>query len=119
LVGVYRAWQEIVRHFPKHFRYSLGAKISNLFTDVLERVFLASITSGRKKLEILQSASVKLDTLKFFLQVAWESKALVSNQYVLLSEKLDRVGRMLGGWQKDTLNKLSKTNPATEAGKED
>ncbi len=36
--------------------------------------------------------------LKFFLQLGWEIKVLDNSKYVALSEPLDEVGRMLGGW---------------------
>ena len=34
------------------------------------------------------------------LQIAWEIKALDAKKYILLSGKLDEIGRMLGGWLK-------------------
>jgi len=45
-------------------------------------------------------ASSKLDTLKFFLQVAWDLKAIDNNKYAALSAPLVEVGKMLGGWRK-------------------
>jgi len=45
-------------------------------------------------------ASVKLDLLKFFLQIAWEIKSLDNKKYILLSERLNEIGKMLGGWIK-------------------
>jgi len=30
--------------------------------------------------------------------ILWESKALDNKKYVLLSQKLDEIGKMLGGW---------------------
>ncbi len=39
-----------------------------------------------------------VDMLKFFLQLGWEIKVLDNSKYVALSEPLDEVGRMLGGW---------------------
>jgi len=42
----------------------------------------------------------KLDSLKFFLQLAWENKCLANNKYTELSEQLNEIGRMLGGWKK-------------------
>lgn len=49
---------------------------------------------------VLQKAAAKLDLLKFFLQIAWEIKSLDNKKYILLSEKLDEIGKMLGGWMK-------------------
>jgi len=44
-----------------------------------------------------------IDVLKFFLQVAWEIKALDNKKFIELSEKLIEIGRMLGGWNKQLL----------------
>ena len=42
----------------------------------------------------------KLDVLKFFCQLAWESRLIPTDKYAELSEKLEEIGRMLGGWRK-------------------
>ena len=70
---------------------------------------MASQLKPDKKLPYIQRASLKLDTLKFFMQVAWESDALDNKKYIELSEHLEDVGNQIGGWLKDTLKKL---NPA-------
>jgi len=76
----------------------LGGKIDELFTDVIGLIFTASRLNRENKLPVILEASIKLDSLKFFLQIAWEIKALDNRKYVLISEVLDEVGRMLGGW---------------------
>ena len=48
----------------------------------------------------------KTDTLKIFLMILWETKSLNNKKYVLLSEKLSEIGKMLGGWN----GQLSKQN---------
>ena len=75
--------------------------------EVIEHIVVASYLSKQDKLPYLKKATIKLDVLKFFLQVAWEIKALDTKKYITLSEKLDEVGRMLGGW----IKQLSKENP--------
>ena len=42
----------------------------------------------------------KLDLLKFFTQISWEMKSLDNKKYVTLSELLNEIGRMLGGWNR-------------------
>ena len=110
-MSTYNLWHTYPRNFPKDLRYTLGTKIDLLFIEILEPVFLASTASGEQKLPYLYKASVQLDLLKFFLQVAWESKALDSKKYIHLSELLGEIGKMLGGWQKHILA-LPKENPA-------
>lgn len=93
-------WHEFLPHFPKTSRYTLGSKIDSLFIETVESVIKALHLSKGEKLIYLIQASVKLDLLKFFLQTAWEIKALDNKKYIRLSEKLDEIGRMLGGWIK-------------------
>jgi hypothetical protein len=81
----------------------LGTKIDRLFIETTEYIFIASRMSKDQKLPYLQKASAKLDMLKFFLQIAWEIKSLDNKKYIILSEHLDEIGKMLGGWQKQFL----------------
>jgi len=61
---------------------------------------MASHSSREQKLLFLQKAGIKLDILKFFLQVAWEIKSIDNKKYIILSDNLNEVGRMLGGWNR-------------------
>ena len=40
----------------------------------------------------------KLDTIKILLLILFETKSLDTKKYIVLSEKIEEVGRMLGGW---------------------
>jgi len=93
----------LLPHFPKRSRFTLGSKIDECFVETLEYIFLASITSREKKLPYLERGAARFDLLKFFLQIAWEIKALDSKKYALLAEPLSDIGKMLGGWQKSIL----------------
>lgn len=98
LVGVYKLWHEFLNHFHKQSRYTLGEKIDNLFIEIIELVFTAIHLSKDQKFPYLQKASIKLDILKFFVQMTWEMGILDNKKYVLLSEDLEEIGKMLGGW---------------------
>ena len=105
----YKLWQTYVRHFPKDLRYTLGEKIDLLFIEILESLFAASYLIKEQKLPYLQKATLKLDLLKFFLQLAWECKALDNKKFAAISELTVEIGKMLGGWQKQVNTKV---NPA-------
>ena len=64
------------------------------------------------KILLLGKAISKLDTLKFFMQLAWESKLIPNEKYINLSGKLEEIGRMLGGWRKGLENKEKNKTPA-------
>ena len=86
--------------FPKQSRYTLGAKIDTYFLVVIELLFVASYLPKGEKRPYLQKASIKLDLIKFFLQIAWEVKSLDNKKYIAFSEPLDEIGKMLEGWIK-------------------
>ena len=75
-------------------------KIDSLFLEVIENTIKAGYSDKLEKQIFLKRGSTKLDLLKFFLQIAWEIKSLDNKKYIKLSEKLDEIGKMLGGWIK-------------------
>ena len=87
-------------HFPKTVRYSIGNKIDNLFSDCLEFSILASYSSHTEKINNIRKLSVKLDCLKFFIQILWEMKIIDHKKYIAISSLLSEAGKMVGGWLK-------------------
>ena len=102
LISSYKLWHEYLIKFNKTIKYNLGSKIDSLFTEVIENVFIASHKTKDQKILYLHKASDKFDTLKFFLQIAWEIGTIDNKKYITLSEKLNEIGRMLGGWLKQS-----------------
>jgi hypothetical protein len=96
----YKIWHNTLPHIPRLTRYSLGEKINDLFIELAELILMASYTAKEQKGPVIQRASVRLDTLKFFLQIGWELKALDNKKFAELSQPLVEIGKMLGGWQK-------------------
>jgi len=101
----YKYWLPLYRNFPKTERFSLGQKISQLIIEVLELTFTASYLPPDQKILLLGKTISRLDVLKFFLQLAWESKLISLDKYAELSKKFEEIGRMLGGWKKGLLSK--------------
>lgn len=103
LVDVYKLWHEILSKINKDTRYTLGAKIDICFLEIVENIIKAEFSDKIEKLVFLKRTSAKLDLLKFFLQILWEIKSLDNKKYIFLSEKLNEIGRMLGGWIKSLI----------------
>ena len=96
----YQFWLNLHRNFPKTERFGIGQKIESSFLDILEFSFASVYLPPESKIILLGKTITKLDTLKFFSQLAWESKLIPNEKYIELSEKLEEIGRMLGGWKK-------------------
>lgn len=103
----YKLWHSFLPHFPRLSRYTLGAKINTIFTAILELILTAKYADKSQKLNWINQSIVKLDSLKFFLKIAWEIKALDNKKYIRLSEPLSEIGKMIGGWRKQLLNSVT------------
>src|SRR3989344_7054684 len=113
LIATYKLWNEFRNHFPKKFRYVLVEKIESLFIKIIELIFTAARTEKQRKLLSLNNASNNLDVLKFFLQISWDLKALDNKKFIDLSQLLNEIGKMLGGWIKN-LEKQTPPNNGRE-----
>lgn len=66
--------------------------------EVLENIMAASQMAKREKLPVLERASMKLNFLRVFIRLMYETKGIDMKKYVALQESIDEIGRMLGGW---------------------
>ncbi len=107
LSSAFKLWMNHLPRVPRLLRYSFGEKITSLFIDLTELILIAGYSDKQQKSLVIQKASVKLDLLKYFLQTAFELKAIDNKTLAEISLPLGEVGRQLGGWQKQ----VSKTPP--------
>ncbi len=78
----------------------MGQKCESLILEILELIVSAIQTYGATKIKFLETTSNKLNTLKFIIRLSKDVKALDFKKYEILQEKLNEIGRMLGGWIK-------------------
>jgi hypothetical protein len=105
LKDAYGLWQQYLTHFPKANRFTVGSKIDDAFLAAIEYCFLASYSAPPEKHIFVDRGITQVDMVKLLLQLAWDIKALDTNKYALLSERLIEIGRMLGGWRRQILSK--------------
>lgn len=95
---MYSAFHEYRRIVSKADRFTIYERSENLIVDLIELFLEAGYTKGGNKSAILEKASVKLNTLRFFIRLMKETKVLDLKKYTTLQEKIGEIGRMLGGW---------------------
>jgi hypothetical protein len=110
--GVYLLWYGYYQTIPKLHRYSLGIKIDDLFVEIMEGIAVASFLPRTEKQPWIRLVIRKVDTLKILILVLWETKSIDNNKFIMVSEKMDEIGKMLGGWN----GQLLKQNSPTKAG---
>jgi len=95
---LYKLFYLYLPSFPKTQRYTLGVRCENVILTIIEEVIIASGSSKERKLTILKEISAKLDVLKVLFRLCHDIKALDNKKYLAIEEKLQEIGRMLGGW---------------------
>ena len=80
-----------------------------MFVEIMETIASAAFLPRDEKASYVRVAVRKTDTLKVLLMVLWETKSLDTKKYGALSERVEEMGRMLGGWY----GQLVKTQPRT------
>lgn len=101
----------VTRNFPRPTRFVLGDKIDRLVTEFL--LSLNSSTSKRADIKnysyrhkTFTDLSFRLDELRILLRLAFEIKVISIGYYNNLLEKIDQIGRELGGLIKYNLKQM-------------
>ena len=100
------------QHFPKVHRFVITKRLQDAVLDFQETLFWANSHSGRQRLAHLQAADAHLDKLRLYLRLVYSWGWLSSGQYEHASKKVDEIGRLLGGWLKQTRGKRGGTQAA-------
>jgi hypothetical protein len=87
-----------VRGFPKSQQYLLGRRLEEAALDVLCGLIAANKT--RRKQARLRAVDAELEKLRLLVRLSCDLRFLGPKRYARLAERIDEVGRMLGGWLK-------------------
>jgi len=98
----------LTQSFPKKDRYTLGQRNENTTLEILELLFLANSKQKTSRLMILNKIDVKLKVLKTLVRLCFDTKTIDQKKYILLQEKLQEIGKILGGWIRQTQNSPEK-----------
>lgn len=85
-------------NFPKSQKFVLAQRIEGLSTDFLKKIILAN--QIKNKTQVLKEANIELEVLRIYVRLAKDLCFLPYKRYVILSDYLNEIGRMLGGWIK-------------------
>ena len=95
---LYKLFYQYYQHLPQKDRYCIGQKCEKIILDILELIIETIQSPRNKKLELLNKTSIKLNILRIIIRLAKDVKALDFKKYLILQEKINEIGKMLGGW---------------------
>ena len=90
--------------FPRDQKFILADRIEIVLLDLLEMTIEAYYT--REKVGILTKVNLKLEKLRFLIRLSHDLKYFSHRRYGFISEKIEEIGRMVGGWKKTVLERI-------------
>ena len=102
---LYKIFHEYRKVISKIDRFTIFERSENIIIDIVELLLEAGYSRAANKNIVLEKASAKLNTLRFFIRLMKDTKALDNKKYINLQEMIDEIGRMLGGWIRSNINR--------------
>jgi hypothetical protein len=87
-----------VENFPRAHRFTIGERLTANGLDLMTTLVEAAYS--RDKSDLLQQANRKINSTRYLLRLAKDLKLMSIDSYGFSAEKLDEIGRMVGGWRK-------------------
>jgi 16S rRNA U516 pseudouridylate synthase RsuA-like enzyme len=88
--------------FPKVYRSTVTQRLMDAALDFQEALFDALSQGGTTRQKHLRAADAHLNKLRLYLRLVHRWKWINDGQYRHVSQMVAEVGRLLGGWMKQT-----------------
>lgn len=86
--------------FPRDQKFLLGDRIQTQLMEVLEGLLEAYYLPKGQKKQVLQRVNLRLEKIRYLLRLSKDLQCLSIKAYGISTEKVDGIGRMVGGWIK-------------------
>ena len=86
--------------FPRAYRFTLAERTQRHALDFQETLIAAGLKKGAERTANLQKADAQLAQLRQTIRLCKDLELLTLKQYEHAAERLNEIGRLLGGWQK-------------------
>jgi len=85
---------------PKHTRFTVSGRISNLALETVELILEAIYIKERAPK--IHQINLNLEKLRVFNRLCKDRKYLSLTQYEFFAREINKAGKMCGGWLKNT-----------------
>ena len=90
----------LLNTFPRNYKFTLGDRIQNHLTELLEALIEALYLPAAEKKPLLQKINIRLEKIRYLFRLGFELGLYTSLKYNEFARRIDTIGRMLGGWIK-------------------
>lgn len=85
--------------YPKNVRYSVCSKIYEISIYMYEKI-IDSIYDN-ERIYSLKQLNISIEKLRLFMRLSHDRKYISTKQYEYISEEINELGKMIGGWLKN------------------
>jgi len=82
--------------FPRSQKYLLGDRIESLLLDILGDLIDAAYSRNKK--EMLKSANLKIEKLRYMVRLSKDLKILNIKSFEHAAKSINSIGISIGGW---------------------
>lgn len=93
--------------FPKSQRFVVTQRLRGATLDFQEAIYDANARHGAKRLDLLEHADACLNKMRLYLRLTYRWNWLGQGQYEHVSRMVSEIGKLLGGWIKQTRASLA------------
>ena len=105
IVELYKKIYWLSPKIPKKDKFGIWLKIENICLELVDLVIAASLEFKTNKLPILNSARIKIETLKRLIRICGELNVIDDRNYIDIEFNLCEISKMINGWIKYLLKK--------------
>jgi hypothetical protein len=91
-------YAERTARFPKMYRFTLADRIQEGLLTLVES--LQDTTFGKRREESFDQAQDTVDRLRLWNRIAKDLRCLDLKQYAFASERIEEIGKQIGGWRR-------------------
>ena len=107
---VYQKWEDMAKYlyvalqsYPRSEKYALGADTRRALMLLGRYIYRANNVSKLEKRKVIEEADIALVDLKLLVRMGMALGFMPIKKYEIVSGQLVEIGRMLGGWLKNTM----------------
>lgn len=106
LYELYKIIHQDTAKFPKTEKYTLAETIKSRLLNLIEGIWEANALPLPERLRLLDRLQRTLDLIKILVRLPYDLGIYQLNGYLYREERLQEIGKMLGGWRKKTRKRL-------------
>jgi len=93
----------LAEKFPRNQRFVVTQRLQNATLNFQESIIEANALRGLLRVEKLRLADAELRKVRLYLRLCEKWKWISAGQYRHVSEMVVEIGKLLGGWLKQSL----------------